>query len=318
MNTSSDRSPARDWEHRVRGTLLAAAYADAVTLELATRPGADEGTIDRLTAPVPDRDLQFGHVTGQMLLLACRLVRESAPDPPADGAAVVPAAWDAGTYPSEPALWICPVGLLPGLPLDAVAARARAVAAGIGVPELSQEIAALQAVAVAAVAGRPRGQVLDAADLIATVSAHARSPLLHDALQLVVALTGSRSTRAEVLGQLSTGHPSVVAYVGALHAFLTHPDDPGSLLREALTWSRAGRGAAVMAAALAGARLGDDQVGYGWGTRLRASLRVWSVGGQLAELVHPAAPLAASRATVVVRQADGDMTEASIWGRRRL
>ncbi|NES16275.1 MULTISPECIES: hypothetical protein [Micromonospora] len=60
-----------------------------------------------------------------------------------------------------------------------------------------------------------------------------------------------------------------------------------STTRDAMLPPNWDHGIAPMAAAVIGARARDDRVPQRWGSRLRSSLQIWTVAGELAELINP-------------------------------
>lgn len=288
----------KQWRRRVAGSLLMAACAEALRDQIPTEADLDD------LLPAPHRELQFGPLTTRTLALALHLVRRTgggdvqpvSSPAGADGAesARHRRAQDAGAAATfEPrartcgpaAAWIAPVGLLPHVTLTVVAGHARALA-GEG-DHVGQDVAAGQAVAVAVAARGKADEPVDLDRVITTIAAHTNTPDLRTALQVVRALAHRGTPAAEVTRHLIDQHPAVTAFSVAVHAFLTNADDPYCGLRDALLAPYSDARIAPMAAAVIGARIGDDRVPQQWGSRLRSSLQVWTVAGELAELINP-------------------------------
>jgi ADP-ribosylglycohydrolase len=270
-----------------------------------------EGLHRRLTPPVsvddagqvmrpPIRELQYGPVTGQTLTLAVHLIRHST-HPPTPSPRCNRRSWhrvDAlrlddldvtgFTAAGTAAAWISPLGLLPRLRLTEVAEAARRTAARCGADHTAQDVAAAQAVAVAVAALQEPGRPPHVDHLIATIAAHTEAVPLRRALQTVRALVGRPDTDPDADVDEMAHEPTVAAFAGALRLYLTCYRDARAGLRRALL--ALGPDETAMTAALLGAHGGDDLVPAEWGARLRSSLRVWSVAGELAELVTHAAP----------------------------
>ncbi|MFI6162944.1 ADP-ribosylglycohydrolase family protein [Micromonospora haikouensis] len=285
------------WRHRVGGCLLMIACAEGLHRTL-THPVSVDDADQALRTPI--RELQYGPVTGQTLTLAAHLIRHSvhSPAPPApprgrssprvDALCLHELDLTGFAATGSAAVWISPLGLLPRLALSEVAEAARRAAARSGVDHTNRDVAVAQAVAVATAALQEPGRPPHADHLIATIAAHTDTAPLREALQTVRALAGRPGTDDHTAAHRFAEDPAITAFTLALHLYLTRYQQPHAALRRAML--APGPDTTALTAALLGAHGGDDLVPAEWGTRLRSSLRVWSVAGELAELVTHAAP----------------------------
>ncbi|MBM0275179.1 ADP-ribosylglycohydrolase family protein [Micromonospora tarensis] len=284
------------WRHRVGGCLLMIACAEGLHRGMTASVSVED--TDRVM-PSPTRELEYGPVTGHTLSLAVHLIRRSTypvtrplltgrrPSHRIDALHLDDLDVTGFTTPGAAAAWISPLGLLPRLPLSEVAEAARRTAARCGADHTAQDIAAAQAVAVAVAALQEPGRPPHVDHLIATIAAHTDTVPLRRALQTVRALVGRPLNSEDNVAEMA-GEPAVTAFAVALRLYLTCYREPHPALRRAMLAPASD--ATVMTAALLGAHGGDDLVPTEWGARLRSSLRVWSVAGELAELVTHAAP----------------------------
>jgi hypothetical protein len=272
----------QQWRHRILGALLAGAAAESICQALPRQPGPyTEQQLNDCAAAHQRHEWTFGPATRAAIALVHHLTGGA-------GESAGPHVPDAPT-----AAWISPAGLRPGVSYAEIAACARQVAVAAGAGGLAGDVAVAQAVAVAVAARLPADRPIAVDEVVTRVGVHCSSPILRDTVQLVGALTRRAGRTSEVRGQFAMRVPLVGAFAAGLHGFLSHPDDWWSATRLALRQAPVGSGAAVMAATLAGARVGDQHAALGWGSRLRHSQQLWTAGDRLGALHPPPAAVAA-------------------------
>lgn len=125
----------------------------------------------------------------------------------------------------SPAVTTVPVGLVPRVGLEVIARRARrAAAVGQAHPQ-ALDVAAVQAVTVAAVV-RSAAEPVDAGALVGRASAYVGDSGLRAALRLAPVLAKWEAHAQQVALQLNRYPRPVAAVAVGLAAFLRHQDDP--------------------------------------------------------------------------------------------
>ncbi|MDW5328280.1 ADP-ribosylglycohydrolase family protein [Plantactinospora sp. KLBMP9567] len=144
-----------------------------------------------------------------------------------------------GSYGNVAAMRVAPVGLVPGLGLSAVAARARRAAAVTHAHPSQQDGAVAQAVAVATAARSTRSELVDADSILA---AHVQTPEFRGALSQVGALTRQGAGPQQVAETAGNGVSALESVPAALAAFLASPERPRKVVRSPSAWWRPGHG----------------------------------------------------------------------------
>jgi poly(ADP-ribose) glycohydrolase ARH3 len=310
------------WSHRVRGAIVLAACGDALGAPFEGREAADPAEIDdwmhRSTQLMPFTDdtastlVVADHLTRRRGTvdedeLAGELAREWARDPDrgyGHGAAQLygeiasGAGWrraaanmfdGQGSWGNGAAMRVAPVGLLPGLALDAVAGRARRTAMVTHKHPQAVDGAAAQAVATALAALSIQDTPLDADRVVAAICQHVRTAELRAALRRLPALVARGASGAEVANEVGNSVAAIQAVPAALAAFLRHPDDVPAAIGFAIGMGGDTDTIASMTGALCGARRAEKDLPVMWGLRLEGASRVWTAAGALARLTRTGA-----------------------------
>ncbi|ROO63134.1 ADP-ribosylglycohydrolase [Micromonospora sp. Llam0] len=279
-----------DWARRVRGSLLMAACADALGASGATRPARPD---EPYRPP-----MRFGITTARSLALTHHLVghRGTVDEPtfPADVSVVPelavpsPDRRDDLVTAAAPPAWIAPIGLLPDLGHSAVADLARRAAAAATDDGALVAAAAVQAVAVALAARSPAMVRLRPAAFVQTLRQHAGHPGCAEIVRMAARAARHDPLVDALSEQFSDADPALTATGIAVAVFLTHHDDPVAAIAAALLAPATGDVAAVMAAAMCGASLGERRTPARWGSRLQSSWLIWTAANRLATLSRAA------------------------------
>lgn len=315
-----DTSVDAAWASKVRGALLLSALADTIGASETTRRFVCE------SGQLPT-GFQWSKVRTRarsMAVLAEHLSRHGGRVDPAelgrallrDGSHARPRSepWLGGSRPRVPqsrswtggaaggrgprqsssnVVLTVPVGLLPSDGLDVIARRARRAAAISQANPLALDLAAVQAVTVAAVI-RSTAEPVDADELVGHAIAESWSPGLHAALQLAAGLARWEAHAQQVALQLNRYPRPVAATSVGLVAFLRYPDDPWAGILMALRVGSDPAAAAAMAAALGGARNGERALPW----PLEAPARLERAADALAALRATVRPGAGEAPTV--------------------
>ncbi|ROO63273.1 poly(ADP-ribose) glycohydrolase ARH3 [Micromonospora sp. Llam0] len=310
------------WSLRVRGAILLSACADGLGAPFEGVTAVDEAAVDHLLETPPQ--LRWTDDTALTLALAEHLVRRGGDVDQDQLAAAFAAEWSArpdlgygagvaeqfgrivageswvatsrgafggaGSYGNGAAMRVAPVGLLPGLPLAEVARRARRTAEITHAHPLAQDGAVAQAVAVAVAARSRQDTPIDADLLIAAVAAQLQTPQFRAALSIVRALARRRATPAEIAEAVGNGVAAVESVPAALAVFLAGPQRPHDVVRSAIRVGGDTDTIAAMAAAVCGARCGEQGLPVLWGLRVADTRRLWHVASALAA-VTPGGPV---------------------------
>ncbi|MBX7268837.1 ADP-ribosylglycohydrolase family protein [Micromonospora sp. Llam7] len=310
------------WSHRVRGSMVLAACGDALGAPFEGREPADRAEIDdwinqstqlvRFTDDTASTLVVADHLTRRRGTvnedeLADELAREWARDPErgyGHGAAQLYAElargvpWrraaaelfdGQGSFGNGAAMRVAPIGLLPGLALDAVAGRARRTAAVTHQHPQAVDGAAAQAVATALAALSVQDTPLDAEWMVATLCEHVHTAEFRSALRRVPALVAQGAHTTDVAGAVGNGVAAIQAVPAALAAFLRQPDDTPAAVGFAIGLGGDTDTIASMTGALCGARRAEKDLPVMWGLRLEGAARVWTAASALAELAATAA-----------------------------
>lgn len=314
MGRATELTAVASWAHRVRGSLLLAACGDALGAPFEGRTRIDPQAVDALLAD-PPQPLRWTDDTALMLVLADHLARhrgtidldelargfaaEWSRDPQRgygagasrlfarisageSWASAVTELFDGqGSYGNGAAMRVAPVGLLPGLTPPQVAELARRSAEVTHAHPLGQDGAAVQAVAVSLAATTPPDATIDPEQFVAAVAAQARTPEFAAALAQVQTLVAERAGPDRVAAQLGCGVRAVESVPAALVAFLHAPRQPRAVIRYAICLGGDTDTIAAMAAAIAGARCGEQSLPVLWALRLEAVARLFTVGSAL-------------------------------------
>lgn len=174
-----------------------------------------------------------------------------------------------------------PVGLVPDVDLEVIARRARRAAAVGQSDPLGLDLAAVEAVAVAAVARS--ADPVDPDELVGHVIAEAWSPGLHAALRSAPGLARWEAHAQQMALQLNRYPKPVASAAVGLAAFLRHPDDAWAAMTLALRVGAEPATAAALAAALSGARHGEQALPES----LEVPPRLQRAADSLASLARP-------------------------------
>jgi poly(ADP-ribose) glycohydrolase ARH3 len=309
---------AATWRQRVRGCLLLSACGDAlgapfegaavvtpaaVDMWFETRYGVLRWTDDTaLTLVLAEHVARTGG-TVEQAALAGELARAWARHPVRGygrGAATVLASihrgapWahaaaglfgGQGSFGNGAAMRVAPLGLVPGLGLSAVAARARRSAAITHAHPQAQDGAAVQAVAVALASRSTPGRPLDPAEFAAGVAAHAYTRQFRQVLQRIAPLLGKDPDPARVAAEIGNDVTAIGSVPAAVAAFLRTPDSPTAAVRFAINLGGDADTIAAMTGALCGARLGERHVPAPWVRRLEHAELIDGIAGSLADLL---------------------------------
>lgn len=300
------------WASRVRGALLLSAWADAIGASETTRRFVCEhGQLptglrwSQLRTRVRSVEVLAEHLSrhdgrvepaelGRALLRDGSQARPRSDPWPGGGWSRVPQSrsWTGGTSATSRGtrhpfnvVSTVPVGLLPGVGLDVIARRARRAAAISQAHPLALDLAAVQAVTVAAVI-RSSATPVNAEDLMGHAVAESWNPGLHAALRLAEGLVRWEAHEQQMALQLNRYPWPVAAISVGLAAFLRHPADPLAAILLALRVGADPAVAAAMAAALGGARHGGQALPW----PLEAPARLERAADALAALARPGAP----------------------------
>jgi len=308
---------ADSWAYRVRGSILLAACADALGAPFEGAVEVDPDEVVRLLEKPPDR-LRWTDDTALTLVLADHLSRRQGTIDQDELAIEFAAEWSRdpdrgygagaseqfariaagvswtrtsaelfagqGSFGNGAAMRVASVGLVPGLGLSAVAARARRSAAVTHTHPLAQDGAVVQAVAVALAARSAESAPIAVDQFLAAVAAQVRTPEFRSALAQVQALTRRCATPSQVAEAVGNGVNAVQSVPAALAAFLASPEWPREVVRFAICVGGDTDTIAAMAAAICGARRGEKDLPVLWGLRVEASRRLSRVASALATL----------------------------------
>ncbi|MFI6162942.1 ADP-ribosylglycohydrolase family protein [Micromonospora haikouensis] len=189
-----------------------------------------------------------------------------------------------GSYGNGAAMRVAPVGLLPGLALDAVAGRARRTAVISHQHPEALDGAVAQAVATALAALSIQDTPLDADRVVAAICEHMQTAEFRTALRRLPALVARGATSADVAGEVGNGVAALQAVPAALAAFLRNPDDVPAAIGFAISMGGDTDTIASMTGALCGARRAEKDLPVMWGLRLEGASRVWTAASALARL----------------------------------
>jgi poly(ADP-ribose) glycohydrolase ARH3 len=191
------------------------------------------------------------------------------------------ALFEGGSFGNGAAMRVAPVGLYAAGDPARAADLARETARITHAHPLGRDGAAVQAAAVAWLAGggTPAGLLDAVADVAETAQFRQR-------LAVVDGLAPDASVRA-VVAALGHGVAALESVPAALHAFLRAADDVPSTIRGAVLLGGDADTIAAMAGALAGASLGVGALPQGWLARLEAADRLTALADQLAAAIGP-------------------------------
>ncbi|ROO63135.1 poly(ADP-ribose) glycohydrolase ARH3 [Micromonospora sp. Llam0] len=302
------------WLLRVRGAVLLAACADALGAPFEGLAAVDVAAVDHLLETPPP--LRWTDDTALTLALAEHLVRRGGDVDQDELASAFAAEWAAGpdlgygagvaaqfarivageswvatsqeafggtgSYGNGAAMRVAPVGLLPGLPLAEVARRARRSAQITHAHPLAQDGAVAQAVAVAVAARSRQDTPIDTDLFLAAVATRLRTPQFRSALSIVRVLARRRATPGQIAEAVGNGVAAVESVPAALAVFLADPQRPHDVVRSAIQVGGDTDTIAAMAAAMCGARCGEQGLPVLWGLRLADTRRLWQVSSALA------------------------------------
>jgi poly(ADP-ribose) glycohydrolase ARH3 len=305
------------WKQRVRGSLLLSACADALGAPFEGATVVDPAAVD-VWLKAPTSGLRWTDDTALTLALAEHLIstggtvdqdtlatdlaRTWAHDPNrgyGQGAATVLARikqgmpWSQaagelfngqGSYGNGAAMRVAPIGLVPGLGLSAVAARARRSAAVTHAHPHAIDGAAVQAAAVAITARSNPAAPINPDEFVACLAAHAHTPEFRKALQRIIPLLRQDPDPAQVAAELGNDITATGSVPAAVAAFLRTPQDATAAIRFAVNLGGDTDTIAAMTGALIGARLGERSLPAAWQQRLEAAARISIVATSLADL----------------------------------
>ncbi|WP_331461397.1 ADP-ribosylglycohydrolase family protein [Micromonospora tarapacensis] len=305
------------WSQRVRGSIMLAACADALGAPYEGAVDVDVAEVRRRLETPPHR-LRWTDDTALMLVLADHLTRRQGTVDQDELATEFAVEWSRepdrgygraaggqfarlvsgipwsrtstelfdgkGSYGNGAAMRVAPVGLVPGLGLSSVAARARRAAEVTHAHPWAQDGAVAQAVAVAIAARSSGPEPVDADAFLAAIAAHVQTPEFRGALSQVGALTRRGAGPRQVAETVGNAVSAVESVPAALAAFLVSPEWPREVVRFAICMGGDTDTIAAMAAAICGARRGESDVPVLWGLRVESSARIWAVGSALAGL----------------------------------
>lgn len=313
------------WNRRVRGSLLLSACGDALGAPFEGANAVDPAAVE-VWLSAPSSGLRWTDDTALTLALAEHLIgtggtvdqdtlavgfaRAWAHDPArgyGQGAATVLARIHQGTpwpqaatdlfngqgsYGNGAAMRVAPLGLVPGLGLSAVAARARRSAAVTHAHLQAQDGAAVQAAAVAITIRSHPSTPVDPDEFVACLAGHAHTTEFRTALQRIPLLLRQDPDPAQVAAELGNDITATGSVPAAVAAFLRTPQDAGAAIRFAINLGGDTDTIAAMTGALAGARLGERGLPAAWERRLEAAARIRALAASLAGLStsHPAHP----------------------------
>ncbi|MDN3242482.1 ADP-ribosylglycohydrolase family protein [Glycomyces tritici] len=185
----------------------------------------------------------------------------------------------AGSLGNGAAMRAAPVGLVPGRSLDEVADAATASAVVSHVHPEGVDGAVTQALAVAIVATTPRGQRLQANEVIEPIASRTGAAFAAE-LRAIPALLDGPATA--ISDRYRCDATALGAVPPALAVFLRHPDDPVALAKEAIGLGGDTDTIAAMAAAVCGAYCGEAAVPPTWTAALEQAARVRAAADRLA------------------------------------
>jgi poly(ADP-ribose) glycohydrolase ARH3 len=300
------------WQTRARGSLLLAACADALGSVFEGQRGlAPERVTDAVDHVASS--LCWTDDTAQMLVLAEHLAARGGRIEPDALAAAFADAWSnepwrgygrgaaqmlaqvndgtpwreaaqsafdgAGSLGNGAAMRAAPVGLVPGRSLDEVAAAATASAVVSHVHPEGIDGAVAQALAVAIAARTPKGQRLQANEVIESIAARTGAAFAAE-LRAIPALLEGPATA--VSDRYRCDATALGAVPPAIAVFLRHPDDPVALVKEAIGLGGDTDTIAAMAAAACGAYCGEAAVPEPWTAALEQAARVRAAADAIA------------------------------------
>lgn len=305
---------ADDRQSRARGSLLLAAGADALGSRFEGWRGLPTKDVDDAVER-PEPFPQWTDDTAQMLVLAEHLAdRQGRVEPDALSAAFA-AAWaaepwrgygggavqmlarisegadwrqearavfdGAGSLGNGAAMRVAPVGLVPGLSLDAVAETARDSAVVSHVNPEGVDGAVAQALAVAIAARTTKGEGLQADEVVEQIASRTGDAFAA-ALRAVPELLAGPASR--ISDRYRCDATALGAVPAALTVFLRHPDDPSAAVKEAIGLGGDTDTIAAMAGAICGARCGEAAVPRRWTMALEQAGRVRTAADRITAL----------------------------------